>query len=567
MSARVYEFGPFRLDADKAVLWRDGEVVPLTPKALALLLALVRAGGDLVPKADLMSRVWPDTAVQEANLSVTVAALRKTIGTQDDGRSWIQTVPRRGYRFDGPLEGPEDDEKVVTLAVLPLDVLGPDAEPHTGLGLADSLISRLTGLDGLRVRPTAAVTHLTGVQVAPRDAAADLGVDAVLTGTLRQEGERLRLSVQLVPRGLELRPWARQIDTRFTDLFSVEDRLAEEVAGQLHARLRSPGERPPEQAPKREAWESYVRGRYFESWLNTDGVSRAIGHFGEATTRDPGWAAPYAGLADAHVLLVFAGAAQPREAWDRAAECVERALERDPNLAAAHAVAAWVALFRDWDWEKAQGAHRRALEQEGDSHIIRLLHGLFLDVSGRLDEARQEIERALAVDPLSGLAGVAQAFFHHVGTTVENRLSAAHQSVHLRPDSALGNWGLALANLAAGQNERGLAALRRAVELSEGGIVMRAQLAWALARTGSHAEARTLLGEIEALGGAAFVSPYHRAVVHLALGEREAALDLLEHASELRDPWVVFLAADEALSGLKDEPRFEKLAERVGGRG
>lgn len=127
MSALVYEFGPFRLDADKAVLWR-------------------------------------------ANLSVTVAALRRALGVRDGERSWIQTVPRRGYRFDGPLKGPPGDE-VVTLAVLPFAVLGPGAEPHVGLGLADSLISRLTGLEGLRVRPTAAVTHLTGVQMAPREAA------------------------------------------------------------------------------------------------------------------------------------------------------------------------------------------------------------------------------------------------------------------------------------------------------------------------------------------------------------------------------------------------------------
>ena len=145
-----------------------------------------------------MARVWPDTAVQEANLSVTVAALRRALGDQDSGRSWIETVPRRGYRFDGPVQGPDGSEDV-TLAVLPFEVLGAGAEPHVGLGLADALISRLTGLDGLRVRPTAAVTHLSGQHVAPHAAAVDLGVDAVLTGTVRQSDENVRLSLQLVP--------------------------------------------------------------------------------------------------------------------------------------------------------------------------------------------------------------------------------------------------------------------------------------------------------------------------------------------------------------------------------
>jgi DNA-binding winged helix-turn-helix (wHTH) protein/TolB-like protein len=341
VSARVYEFGPFRFDADKAVLWRAGEVVSLAPKALAVLHAFVEAGGDVVPKADLMARVWPDTAVQEANLSVTVAALRRGLGPQEDGRSWVQTVPRRGYRFDGPVKRPPGAE-VVTLAVLPFEVLGPGAEPHVGLGLADALISRLTGLEGLLVRPTAAVTHLSGQHVAPRDAAADLGVDAVVAGTVRQEGERFRLSVQLVPRRLDLRPWARQIDAPFTDLFSVEDSLAGDVAGQLHARLA-------------------------RSFL------APIGHVG------------------------FAGAVPPREAWGRAAECVEKALERDPELAAAHAVAAWIVLFRDWDWEAALDKLEQAAEAR-DPWIV------FLDADDALAGLRGEARFDRLVDRTRGRA-------------------------------------------------------------------------------------------------------------------------------------------------------------------
>jgi DNA-binding winged helix-turn-helix (wHTH) protein/tetratricopeptide (TPR) repeat protein len=564
VSAQVFEFGPYRLDADKHVLWRDGEVVSLTPKALALLHALVEAGGDVVPKPDLMARVWPDTAVQEANLSVTVAMLRKTLGVQESGRSWIETVPRRGYRFDGPAKAPSSS--VVALAVLPFQVLGPGAEPHVGLGLADALISRLTGLEGLRVRPTAAVTHFSGQPVDPREAAVDLGVDAVLTGTVRQQGESVRLSLQLVPRRTDLRPWARQIDTPFTDLFSVEDRLAEEVATLLHARLVSSDDRPASRVPRREAWESYVRGRYFESWLNVDGVSKAIGHFGEATTRDPEWAEPHAGLADAHVLLTFAGAVQPREAWDRAAECVERALERSPELAAAHAVGAWIALFRDWDWDAAHGLLRRALAREPDSHVIRLLYGVFLDLAGDAAAARRELDDALQADPLSGLAAVAQAFFHDPEGTPGRWLTAARRGVELRPDRALGYWGLALASMAAGESGRSVEALRKGVELSDDGIVMRAQLGWALARAGHYDETRALLAELEGLEGNAFVSRYHLAILRLALGEREKAQDELERAAADRDPWIVFLEADAALLELHGEPRFDRLVARVHGR-
>jgi DNA-binding winged helix-turn-helix (wHTH) protein/tetratricopeptide (TPR) repeat protein len=564
VSARVYEFGPFRLDADKAVLWHHGEVVSLTPKALALLHVLVEARGDVVPKADLMARVWPDTAVLEANLSVTVAMLRRALGAREDGRSWIQTVPRRGYRFDGPVTGPARSE-VVTLAVLPFDVLGPRAETHIGLGLADALISRLTGLERLRVRPTAAVVHLSGRHVATVEAAAELGVDAVLSGTVRQEGEQLRLSVHLLPRRSDLQPWARQIDMPFTDVFSVEDRLAEEVARLLHSRLAPPGDTRPGRVPGREGWESYVRGRYFEAWLSPEGFSKAIGHFGEAAARDPAWAAPHAGLADTHVLLALAGVVPPREAWRRAAECVARALECDPDHAAAHAVAAWIVLFRDWDWDAARRALERALAREPDAHAIRLLHGVYLDLAGDTARARRELEHALEADPVSGLAAVAEAFFH--SGAPEGWLTAARRGIELRPDRALGYWGLALASMAADDGERAVTALRRAVELSDEGIVMRAQLAWALARTAQADEARAILEELEGLEPQAYVSRYHRAVVRLALGQREAALDELERAAEDRDPWIVFLGADGALAALRGEERCDRLVDRIRGRG
>jgi DNA-binding winged helix-turn-helix (wHTH) protein/Flp pilus assembly protein TadD len=565
VSARVFEFGPFRFDADKAVLWRDEEVVSLTPKALALLRALLEAGGDVVPKADLMARVWPDTAVQEANLSVTVSMLRRALGDQEDASSWIETVPRRGYRFDGPVTGPAT-APVTTFAVVPFKVMGEGAEPHVGFGLADALISRLTGVEGLRVRPTAAVTHLSGEQVEPGRAAADLGVDALLTGTVRQEGGNLRLSVQLVPRRGDLRPWARQVDTAFTRLFDVEDRLAEEVAAMLHAPLALSGKGPARHVPGREAWLSYLRGRFFESWLNTQGVSQALAHFGEATLKDPRWAAPHAGLADTHVLLALGGVVRPREAWTRAAACVASALEREPDLAEAHAVSAWIALFREWDWETARSGLRRALALEPESHVIRLLLGVFLDLAGDATGARREIERALESDPLSGLACVAWAFFHDPEEAPEGWLTAAHRGVQLRPDRALSYWGLSLASLAAERAERAVDALQKAVELSEGGPVMKAQLGWALARGGRTGEARAVLSELKRLETSTYVSPYHLAVLRLALGERTSALDGLERAAADRDPWIVFLWADDALADLHGDPRFEKLVARVGGR-
>ncbi len=190
-----FEFGPFRLDSTTSVLWRDEEVVPLTPKATALLRALVEAGGDLVTKQVLMARVWPDTVVEEANLSVTISALRKVLDPPDEGGSYVQTVPRRGYRFAASIKTPKAPR--MALAVLPLRYLGRDQGDHLGLGMADALIGRLTGLESLIVRSTGAVLRYANAAKPPREAGRELGVDAVLDGSVQRNGDRLRVSVRV----------------------------------------------------------------------------------------------------------------------------------------------------------------------------------------------------------------------------------------------------------------------------------------------------------------------------------------------------------------------------------
>jgi DNA-binding winged helix-turn-helix (wHTH) protein/tetratricopeptide (TPR) repeat protein len=565
VSAQVVEFGAFRLDVGKAVLWRGGRVVPLTPKALAVLGVLLDGGGDVVTKADLMARVWPETAVHEANLSVTVAALRRAVDPQPGGRSWVETVPRRGYRFAGSFRRTGAPEHT-SLAVLPMRGLGPDTETHLGLGLADALISRLTNVGGLRVRPTGAVAHMDTTSLDPQAAAVELDVDAVVTGTVQREGDSLRLSLQLVPRRPGLRPWATRLDTPSTSLFDAQERLAEEIARALRARLApGGGGTSPRHVPPPRASEAYMRGRYFWARLDPAGVAKAIGCFGEAALVDPGWAAPHAGLADAYILMGLGGVLSPDETWRLAAECAARALDRDEGFAEAHVSAAWIALGRDWNWDSAWRSIRRAIALQPFSHSARLWHGLFLGLAGDVPAALRELARVREIDPLSGFAGAIQALLHSLSGDPDEGLELARRTLELRPDRAFGYWSVGVASLAAGRADKAVAALRRAVELSEGGLVMRAQLARVLARTGDAAASRSVLAELDRLTSPAYVSPYQRATVLLDLGEREASLDALELAARVKDPWVVFLGVDEALLELREDPRFASLVLRIHG--
>jgi DNA-binding winged helix-turn-helix (wHTH) protein/tetratricopeptide (TPR) repeat protein len=561
----TFEFGPFRLDSAKRVLWRAGEIVPLTPKAIALLLALVERRGDVVLKNELLARVWPDAAVEEANLSVTVAALRKVLGPQEDGTSYVQTVSRRGYRFAAPLRADGEPPRLA-LAVLPFACLGPETEPHLGMGLADALIGRLTEAEELRVRPTAAVAHYADLPRPPRDAAAELGVDAVVTGTVQRAGQRVRVSIQLVPLPAALRPWADFFDAEWTHLFTVQDELTNRVAGALHVRLASAPRPMGVHTPSPEAYESYLRGRYFWARFDPEGLGKAFGCFGEAIARDAEYAAPHGGLANAHLSLGMSGVAPPREAWDRAKACADRALALDASLAEAHVSRAFARLFGEWDWEEARSSLDRAAAVGPRIASVHLWRALFLGLAGHRDDAHRSLEIGRGIDPLSGLATALRCLFHVVEGEHEEALALARKAVELRPDRSLGYWSLGMANAFLGQVVPAEAALERAVELTSGGPVMRAHVAWAAARAGRAEEAREQLAQLDALSQTTFVSPCQRGAVLAALGEIDAGLARLEEGAEERDAFVVFLGVGPLFEPFRGHPRFESLRRRTGPR-
>ena len=560
---RPFEFGPFRLDTEKSVLWRADQLVPLTPKAVALLQVLLEHGGDVVSKATLMARVWPDAAVEEANLSVTVAALRKALGPQPEGRPYVQTIPKRGYRFDAPLhvagDGPE-----LGLAVLPFVCLGPETEEHLGMGLADALIGRLTEVEGLRVRPTGAVSHYLKHPKAPREAAKELGVDAVVGGTVQRDAGRIRVSVQLVPLPAALRPWADSFDAEWTDLFGVQDVLAERVAEALSLRLTST--RPPvaRHTPPSEAYEAHLRGRYLFSRFDPPSLGKAFGYYGEAVRLDPRYAPPHAGLADCYLLLGLASLLAPREAWNLTEECAERALALDPVCAEALVSRAYARLFRDWDWAGARVALEQATTlapRQASGHLWR---GLFLTLTSDLAEARRAIHRGREIDPLSGLGAALRGLFYELVEDYEEEVALARRAIELRPDNFLGYWSLGLASVLLGRVRPAKKALQRALELTEQGLVMRAQMAWALAHAGETEEARQRLGALDGLAESTFVSPCQRGAVLAVLGDVEGGLARLEEGVEQRDAWAVFMGAGPRFAPFRSEPRFQDLLKRIG---
>ncbi len=371
-----YQFGRFRLDTAERVLYRDSEPVPLTPKALEILLLLVTKHGHLIEKEELLKTLWPDTFVEEGNLTQQIFHVRKALSDGLDGKHYIDTVPRRGYRFIAPVqEEPSTPEilpvrrrwprvlvwaagvlalaaaggvlyrflsappPVRSLAVLPLKPLnGGEYQQHLEFGIADTIISKVSQIGSLTVRPAGAVRRYAGKERDSLRAAKELRVDAVLDGTVQRAGERLRVSFNLlrIRDGASL--WADTFDVPFSDIFAVQDEVARQVAGQLRLRLGPDelarlGKRTTNNA---EAYEYYLRGlrQYDQGWPAV--MNYAIPLLQKAVELDPNFAPAQARLASAYALAALVG--EPTNgAWvERAREALARAQSLNPDLAETH---------------------------------------------------------------------------------------------------------------------------------------------------------------------------------------------------------------------------------------
>jgi DNA-binding winged helix-turn-helix (wHTH) protein/tetratricopeptide (TPR) repeat protein len=557
--ASTFEFGPFRLDGRRRLLWRGDELLTVPPKAVDLLAALVEQPGQVVPKDELLRRVWPDTFVEEANLSVNVSILRKALGDGADG-DCIQTVARRGYRFVGRVATGADAPR--TLAVLPFRPLhGNEPDDALGLGLADALISRLASVGRIVVRPTATIRRFAAPDADPLEAGRALRVDAVLDARYRRAEGRLLVSAQLLPVDGSSPLWAERFDEAMTDVFAVEDAIAERLAAALVVELTADERRrfAHRHTQSVAAWQAYARGRYFWARLARPWLEKATASFEEAARLDPAYALPHAGLADVYLAAGLSGGVPPRLAWSLAARAAERARQRDPQLAEVHVTAGFLRLFEAWDWRGAEAAFLRAVELAPAAVVPHQWHGLLFGLLGRFAEGRRALERAAEIDPLSTIVSALQGLLFAFEGRHEEEVAQQRQTLELDPPHFLGHWALGAALANASSLDEAVAELRKAVDLSEGAPFLSAVLARALALCGRADEARAVLA------GGGNVSPYQTATVHLALGERSRALAQLAAAADQRDPWVVALPVDPLLRPLRGDAAFEELVRRVQG--
>jgi TolB-like protein len=351
----IYEFGDFSLNAPERLLLREGQAVALKPKVLDLLLILVQNSGHIIEKDVLIKQVWPDSFVEESNLTVNISVLRKVLGKSKDGKAYIENISKRGYRFVAKVIVSEPAPHQLTIhtngkhqehsgrtsiAVLPFKHIGSsENDEYLGLGITDALITRLSNVQQVIVRPTNAIRKYKDV-LDPITAGQELKVETVLDGSIRRSGQRIRVTVQLVSVADGASLWAEKFDEQFTDIFDVEDSISEQVTKALMLRLSSEEK---EQLVKHhtrdaKAYQAYLRGQYCCDKRTKDSLEKAIAYFQQAIDIDSNFALAYFGLAYCYILISSFNTLPPKECLPKSEKAILKALQLDNTLAEAHAL-------------------------------------------------------------------------------------------------------------------------------------------------------------------------------------------------------------------------------------
>lgn len=650
-SQRLYEFGPYQLDTTECRLWRNGELVQLTPKAFETLALLVERNGHLVEKDEMMKALWPDNFVEEANLTNNVYALRKILDKEQDGQSYIETVPKRGYRFTAsvrelPFTGEElvlerqtrtrivteertdsgksaedlherlsltaasrksgtrrwravlvvaalclllsagvlalysswsarggrkaeasaaNQPELKSIAVLPFKTIGETSDnEYLSLGLADALITKLGNVRQIVVRPTSAVRRYTNANQDPLIIGRQQGVDAVLDGSFQRAGDRLRLTVQLIRVSDGATLWSAPFDERVSDIFSMQDSISERVACDLITRLcGEESARRVNQNPNNiEAYQAYLKGRYFWNKRTKDGYKKAVEYFKQAIEIDPAYARAYAGLGDAYYFLNGDDLLAQAESLAKGRAAAKRALELDEMLSEPHATLGLMAMNNDWNWLEAEKEFKRSIELSPNYATAHQWYGEFLAYMGRFDEAITEIKRAHELDPLSLIISTDVAKVYTLARRYDEAIEQYQRALEMDPEFAEAHALLGLTYSVKGLSEEAIGEFHKIKDLENNPAYL-CWLVYAYGKAGKRVEAERTLSRIKELSKQTYVSPYWMTYVYAGLGDRDEVFKWLERVFEERaSGGAVSLKVNPLYDSLRADSRYDDLLRR-----
>jgi DNA-binding winged helix-turn-helix (wHTH) protein/TolB-like protein/Tfp pilus assembly protein PilF len=607
----IYAFAKFRVDPAKRLVFDEqGEPLPLKAKAFETLVYLIRNSERIVERDELLSAIWPDTIVEENNLTQHISALRRILGDKPDEHRYIATVPGRGYKFvaevaqldaetQTPLSvGPErragrlpkpsrsvlavggvlvlvvlgsayffwngsrSNEAPRSIAVLPFKPLvTAKSDESLEMGMADTLISKLAQIDGLVVRPLTAVRRFNTVDHDSIEAGRMLGVDAVLDGGIQLDNDRVRISARLLRVADSRQLWSGQFDERLTDLFTVQDSISERVASALQVHLAHGSSR--RQTNNAEAYQLYARGRYHSFKLTPQETTRGLEYFQKAIEIDPGYALAYAGASDAYRSLALSAEYPPKETLEKSITAAKKAIELDDRLPEGHVTLGIATFWYARDWQTTETELRTALELDPNSAIGHIYYAHFLSNMGRHAEAVEEAGKARAIDPVSPFVSALEGLFLMQAGRPDEAIAQYTKASEIDPNFWMPHMFAARAFIDKKMFHEAEISAHRATELAPAQSISMGYESYAAAKLGNREKARTLLEELLQRSAQKYVPPYHVAIAYMGMGDRENTLTWLERGVAEHDTKVVFLKVERVWDEIRSESRFIKLIERM----
>jgi TolB-like protein/DNA-binding winged helix-turn-helix (wHTH) protein len=634
---RVIRFGPFEADLHTRELRKHGVRLKLQEQPFQILAMLLQKPGELVTREEIKSKLWPqDTFVDfDHSLNTAISRLRDVLNDTADTPRFVETLPRRGYRFLAPVQAdagtkpetpapslqipadtaagphaqtqiaagplsPNSQEQaavaagnrnwmaayaVIFIAALvtvtyfawtkfsvraqPLDSLAvlplinadrnPDLE-YLGDGIAESVITHLSQVPGLKVLSRNSAFRYRQADIKPRQVAQELGVKALLLGSIRQHGDELRVTVELVDASDERQIWGEDYTRKLANLSGIQSEIAGQVSQRLRLRLADPVRTriAQQDTANSEAYRFYLRGRYALDKRTNPDILEGLEYFKKAAELDHDFPLAYAGMATSYGLLAFYGGMAPREAYPLEAAAIRKTLELDPNAYAAYVQRAFYREYPKMDLAAAEQDFRHAIELSPESEEPHHGYSLFLMTEGRFEEAVAEAKKVIELDPhWGGSYGSMANVYHYAGRYDEALAETAHA-----PEHYPSQWVAGLSLEGKKDYPAAMAKLEQTVKLSRGGFAD-ADLAHTYAVAGRRQDAEAILQRLLKQRQTAYFSPYKIAAVYAGLGDRAQVLRWLNIAADEEDPWLNRINIDPVFQEYRARPEMVQIHQKM----